>query len=279
MAAGDLTTLAHLKAWLDIPADNTTSDVLLQRLITAASKFIVRYCNRSFEARPYVETYNGFGQTFMVVRQWPVSHVSSLVFGGLNLTTPAQGNPPQNGFNFAPDGSGPPTIVLFGYCFPQQRNGVVVSYVAGYQTAELHEITQQGDSPDFTYDVVTDITWLGPGFPPPPLAGPVVYADDKTALTLVASAPAVGQYTLSKTGVYGFNVADVGEEVLITYSFVPQDLEQACWELVGQRYNVMTRIGIKSKTLGGQETIVYDTSTMSDSVQSALQDYMRIAPS
>ncbi len=46
----------------------------------------------------------------------------------------------------------------------------------------------------------------------------VAYASSGLQLTLVASAPAAGQYSVA-SGVYTFNSADAGKAVLITYSY------------------------------------------------------------
>ncbi len=40
MAAGDLTTIDNVKAWLSPPLTTTNDDTLLTRLVTAASQFI-----------------------------------------------------------------------------------------------------------------------------------------------------------------------------------------------------------------------------------------------
>ena len=47
MAAGDLTSLANLKAWLNTTGTfGSTDDAILTRLITAASGFLARYLGR-----------------------------------------------------------------------------------------------------------------------------------------------------------------------------------------------------------------------------------------
>ena len=93
----------------------------------------------------------------------------------------------------------------------------------------------------------------------------VKYADTGLALTPVSTSPATGQYipppdpppTLANLGLYTFSSADAGRGILITYSFVPADLESACIQLVAETYAYRDRIGQLDKTLGGQETIRY----------------------
>ena len=41
---------------------------------------------------------------------------------------------------------------------------------------------------------------------------------------------------------------------------MPQDLAQAATELAAERFRAAERIGLRSKSLGGQETIAYDLS-------------------
>ncbi len=96
------------------------------------------------------------------------------------------------------------------------------------------------------------------------------------ALVAVKGTPALGQYSVSN-GVYAFSAADAGQPVLISYGYVPQDLAQAALELAAGRFRAAERIGVKSKSMGGQETIAYDMSPMSAPIQSMLQPYKRVA--
>src|SRR5882757_4552222 len=101
MANGDLTTLDHVKQWLDIPLDDVTADPLLLRMISAASRFVLGYLNRpGLVAQDVMEVYDGYGSNIMMLRQWPVISLSSIQFSGVNLTPANQavGNPRQNGY-------------------------------------------------------------------------------------------------------------------------------------------------------------------------------------
>jgi hypothetical protein len=95
------------------------------------------------------------------------------------------------------------------------------------------------------------------------------------ALTAVSGPPAQGQYSVSD-GVYAFSAADAGQSVLISYGFVPQDLAQAALELAAYRFRAAERIGVRSKSLGGQETIAYDMSPITAPIQAMLQPYKRV---
>jgi hypothetical protein len=143
MAAGDLTTLGNVKQWLglDTLADNADTDALLARMITAASSFISNYCGRStFLSSIYTETYDGNGRDFMLLRQWPVTLITSiaLTYGSLSagpsttITSPS-GTP---GYMLeAPlPGNSNQRLTLMGAGFPRGRSNVTVIYTAGYQT-------------------------------------------------------------------------------------------------------------------------------------------------
>jgi hypothetical protein len=97
-----------------------------------------------------------------------------------------------------------------------------------------------------------------------------------SSLTAVNGTPAQGQYSVSY-GVYTFSAADAGQSILISYGFVPQDLAQAALELAAGRFRAAERIGIRSKSMGGQETIAYDMSPIAAPIQMMLQPYKRVS--
>jgi hypothetical protein len=104
----------------------------------------------------------------------------------------------------------------------------------------------------------------------------VTYASTGAPLTPVVASPGAGQYLVT-AGAYGFSAADAGQPVLISYGYVPQDVAQAALELAAERFRAAERVGLKSKSMGGQETIAYDMSAMSAPIQAMLQPYMRVA--
>lgn len=127
MAAGDLTDLATVKAWLGNPA---SSDAQLSGLITAASTFIAKHLSRNLLSASYTEIYQGNGQDFMPLRQAPVTAVSSVQWSG---TTLAAGDPLAltSGYYVDPDQR---TLRLIGYRFPG-RLPLQIAYTAGYASA------------------------------------------------------------------------------------------------------------------------------------------------
>lgn len=278
MSQGDLTTLANVKAWLGIT--NTAADALLLRLISANSRFLLGYMQRSsLTSQQVVERYDTFGHDFMLLRQWPATAIYSIEFAGRTITQQATGNPLQNGYFLEPadGGFGQQELKLFGSCFPYGRMSTQITYQAGYLMAEA--ATVPGGSP---YTYTTNSTWLDDQG--------VTYASGGAALQLVSGAPAAGQYAISGNGptpnnptapaqgIYTFNAADADAGVVVSYSFVPADIDEACVEMVGERYRYMDRIGIVSKSLGGQETMSFSQKDMSDYIQQLLRPYRRVTP-
>lgn len=129
MAAGDLTDLATVKAWLGITGSAT--DAQLSGLITAASTFVGQYLSRSLLTASYTELYQGNGQSFMLLRQSPVTAVASVQCGG-GLTFTA-GNPLTLASGYYLDADGQ-TLRLIGQCFPW-RLPIQITYTAGYASA------------------------------------------------------------------------------------------------------------------------------------------------
>lgn len=278
MGAVTLTTLPAVKQWLGINADNTEADDLLNRLIRGASAFLLNFLNRqSIALATYTEMYDGYGNTFMVLRQNPVFSVENMSFAGTPISA-ATGNgfdnPYTNGFVLEPEYSATPgstaqRVNLYGRRFPNGRGLVRVQYRAGYvQIDELHTIPDE--SPWDGGKITTDYMWLGDEG--------VKFAATGVALVRVAADPATGQYAVDKLGVYSFAEADKNEDVLISYSFVPADIQEAATLLVGERYRYMDRIGYVSKSLGGQETVTFAQSAMSQYTRDSLIPYKNVVP-
>jgi len=128
MAAGDLTSLAQVKAWLGL-ADptQTEDDALLSWLITAASAFIGSWCCRDFTSQGYIETRNGTDSRRMPFINTPATAVASVMID--NLAIPA-GDPVMSpGYYFTPT-----MLMLHGYDFRRGYGNVVITYTAGLPT-------------------------------------------------------------------------------------------------------------------------------------------------
>jgi hypothetical protein len=228
------------------------------------------------------EIRDGTGGKTLVLRQWPVLSVSWVTVGITSIPpAPVISIDPQvggcgNGWTLEPWDGTPPgraqALSLrghsFGPSFPGVRNSqnVLVVYQAGYQvTSEPQTVNAGAATVNASFGA-----WASD-------AG-VTYANG-TPLVAATAAPAVGQYQLSATpGVYSFNSADEGASVLISYGFVPSDLADACIELVAERFKYSERVGEKSHSLGGNETVSFDNSRFTPLVTAMLQPFRNVIP-
>jgi hypothetical protein len=272
MSPYDLTTLAALKAWLGLPASASPNDSTLAALITAASRMIYAALSRpGLTPRSYSETIDAESRR-LFLRHWPVLQVSSVTLDGFAVPPAAPASAlPECGYllrpgDFAPPGR-PQALDLFGWHVWPRRQNLVVSYTAGYAV--------QGEGQSVPAATPWTLDALAPyGLWASDLG--VVYAATGVALTPVASTPATGQYSVS-AGAYAFSAGDAGAAVSLSYGYVPQDLAQAALELSAERFRAAEHIGLRSKSLGGQETISYDASAISAPVMAMLQPYRRVA--
>lgn len=260
MKDGALATIAQVKAWTGIKVD--TDDSLLQRLVDSASSFIYSYLSLdTFAKSQYDEMYDGTGEAFMVLRQQPAIEVLAVAIHGSPLqaaTGDGKTSPFTNGYRLFRQ-----NLTLFGNLFPYCRSSVYVSYTAGYW---VHN--EPGIVPNADHKVTVQHTWL---------ADEGVTLADGTPLTKVASAPAALQYSVTD-GVYLFNAAQDYANVLISYSYVPADINQAVIELCSERYKYRDRIGHSSKSLGGQETVSFQANNVPTFIKELLNKYIRVVP-
>ena len=272
MSPYDLTNLAALKAWLGLPQAAGPNDTTLSALTTAASRFIYAALSRpGLLPQTYVETLD-LESRRVYLRHWPVLSVSSVVWRGISI--PADANPDLDascGYALQPGEAAPPgrpqAVDLFGERFRRGRQSLVVSYKAGYSV--------QGEAQTVPAAAPLSLSALAPYGPWASDLG-VVYAASGAALNPVAIAPAAGQYVVT-SGSYLFSAADAGQAVLLSYGYVPQDVAQAALELAAERFRAAERIGLRSKSAGGQETIAFDVSAVSAPVLALLQPYKRVA--
>ena len=272
MSPYDLTTLSALKAWLGLPSSPGPNDATLSALVTAASRTIYSALSRpGLLPQSYTETLD-LETRRIYLRQWPVLQVNSVLWRGI-VIPPDQSADLDASFGYAlqPDDSAPPgrpqAIDLFGEGYRAGRQSLVVCYRAGYAV--------QGEAQTVPSTAPFQLTALAPYGPWASDLG-VVYAATGVALSPVAIAPGGGQYAMS-AGVYSFSAADAGQAIAISYGYVPQDVAQAALELAAERFRAAERIGLRSKSVGGQETIAYDTSAISAPILAMLQPYKRVA--
>jgi hypothetical protein len=127
VAAGDLTTVADVKASSGAGGAGTAADAVIARLITAASSFIATSTDRSFTGlQAFSEIRDGSGGDLLLLGNTPVVSIQSLSVGAVPIA--AQAADGQPGY-FLLNGE---AISLYGYRFGKGRANVRVSYTAGY---------------------------------------------------------------------------------------------------------------------------------------------------
>jgi hypothetical protein len=272
MSPYDLTTLPALKAWLGLPSPASPSDATLSALIIACSRAILSALSRpGLLPQTYVETLDAESQR-VILRHWPVSRVLSVTLNGLPVppAAPASASP-EFGYVLQPSEAAPPgkpqALDVHGFRVRRRRQNLVAAYSAGYSV--------QGEAAAVPGAAPWTLSTLAPYGPWASDLG-VSYASTGAALTAVGSAPTIGQYVVS-AGVYQFSAGDAAESVSISYGYVPQDIGQAALEFAAERFRAAERIGLRSKSIGGQETIGYDSSAISAPVMALLQPYRRVA--
>jgi hypothetical protein len=270
MATDDLTTLPALKAWLGLPAAPSPSDPTLAALITAASRAIYAWLSRpALLPRTYDETIDGGRQRFFL-RNWPVLSVTSLTIDGHNVEAVETPQGIQScGYRLqspdvAPPGR-PQALDVFGWTVLHGRQNVSITYEAGYAVSGEAQNVPTGSPSTIAVDAPYGLWGRDLG---------VTYGSNGAPFVAVSSNPAAGQYSVS-AGLYTFAAGDSGAAVAISYGYIPQDIAQAATELAAERFRAADRIGVRSKSVGGQETVSYDTSAMSATVLALLQPYRR----
>ena len=272
MSPYDLTTLAALKAWLGLPAGAGPNDATLAALVTAASRTVYAVLSRpSLLPQSYTETLD-LETRRVTLRQWPVLQVNAVLWRGIVVPPDLSGDPDASvGYALQPGDAAPPgrpqAIDLFGDCYRPGRQSLVVSYRAGYAV--------QGEAQTVPSSAPFQLAAFAPYGPWGSDLG-VVYAATGAALAPVAAAPGGGQYAVS-AGLYSFSAADAGQALALSYGYAPQDIAQAALEMAAERFRAAEHIGLRSKSVGGQETIAYDTSAIPAPILAMLQPYKRVS--
>jgi hypothetical protein len=271
MSPFDLTNLAALKAWLGLPSVPGPNDATLTALVTAASRSIHAWLSRpSLLPFSYAETID-LETSRITLRQWPVLQVTAVTWRGIAVPPDENADLEASvGYALEPGDGIPPgrpqALDLFGHQYRSGRQSLVASYSAGYAV--------QSEAQAVPTAAPLQLSTFSPYGPWGSDLG-VTYATTGAPLAAVSASPGAGQYVVS-AGTYSFSAADAGQSVSISYGYVPQDIAQAALELAAERFRAADHIGLKSKSIGGQETIAYDTSPMSAPIQAMLQPYKRV---
>lgn len=270
-----LASLVNVKAWLGDTA-STGDDATLTRLIQQASRFILNYIQWSSMFKTSVtEIKDGLGSPATMLGQWPVTSVQSVVVGTQTISAapalPAVGPgyvlDAWNGF--AP-GQAQALQIIGGY-FPPGFGNLQINYTAGFFiTGEAHTTSCAACAGDDSVPVIATVdapkgSWG---------RDDGVTLANGTPLTLVTGAPGWMEYNVS-AGVYTFNYGQEQTDVLISYSYIPPEIEEACIEIVGERFRYSKRIGQQSVSAAGQITTSFSLKSLQDYVRDILDRYKR----
>lgn len=261
-----LTTLSAVKDYLNIPVDNTDSDTFLTRLIDAASQFVLNWISRdSFGVRTYTQNFRGTGRNQVLLNYWPVYAITSVGVGGSFVPASVIGNAglPGSGYWVSDRRFGPQTLDLQNYSFWGGAPSQVI-YTAGFRDVQTAVI------PASPFQVLPNDQgrWIAN----------IQVTIDGVLASQVTGTPNTGEYSIDDWGTYTFAAADEAKTAAITYDYAPFDVSFAVDELIGEWYKRRDRIGVASRTLGGQETITFSQKDMSDSIKIVFQPYVNVVP-
>jgi hypothetical protein len=117
-----LTTYDEVKEFLRLGNDN--DQALIERLILAASDFLVSWLSRDIKSKDYTEYRNGRGHMKLMMKNYPVTAVSSLTIDGVAIPA-SDGTSPGYLFDDR-------SLYLIGYEFTKGFLNVRAVYTAGY---------------------------------------------------------------------------------------------------------------------------------------------------
>ena len=121
----DLTTIAAVKAYACIT--NSDLDSLIDAFVKRASAAVDNFTQRTLRSAAHVETRNGTGGCELLLREYPITAVASVVVDGKTI-------PQASTFSGAGWRQAERSLVLNGYAFTRGTGNVVISYTAGYAT-------------------------------------------------------------------------------------------------------------------------------------------------
>jgi hypothetical protein len=261
----DLTNLGKVKDWLNTGpgAFPGTDDALLGRFITSGSDWVQRVLSRNIAPATYTLTRNGDGGNTLCMPQFPIISVSSVKVNGVAIA--ASTGPTSFGYTFDEG-----YIYLLGSNFWRGIQNVAITYTAGFQvTDEAFTSPASGalGVESFRRGWVSDVG--------------LKFASTGAALTRVSTTPAANQYQITTTNYkfsYVFNAADANKAMLITYGYVPEALEMAVVELVGETYKRRSHIGQTSQNIGQGMVVSFSQKDVNETVKTLLDQYQNVVP-
>lgn len=117
-----LTTVTKVKEYLGITT--STDDSLLARLVAASSRWFTNQCGRDIAYTIYVDTVDGNGEDVMLLKNSPVSAITSVSVDGVVI--PVRPSLTGSGYVFNTY-----SVILAGYEFTEGLQNVQIVYEAG----------------------------------------------------------------------------------------------------------------------------------------------------
>jgi hypothetical protein len=270
LASGDLTTLAAIKGYIN----SAPTDTVLQGLITRISRFVLGELNRPLLVpKTYAERYRmNPNVDALVLFNWPVLSVASVAFADFSPVSLYSGRLTFESWSGIPPGE--PISLGFPDGFARGGDTMLVTYKAGYAVSgEVHLI------PGTPFKVT-------PAQPYGQWATDegVTYTNGSVLTPIASGTPSPGQYLPPDPNAsparaeYLFAAGDVGQSVILSYGYIPGEIEQLVIELIAERSAYRMRVGLRSQSLAGQETITYDTRGLPDYAQTMLRPYKNVLP-
>lgn len=252
----NLTSAARVSSFMAI---NPNQAAVLDPIIAGASAFVSRFTGKSFEPtlKQLVLDPPASAEPKLIIRD-PLISISELkVDKEVWPETVDFWN--GSGYYVEKITSSCTALHAISKTWPSLPRSIMLSYLSGY-TDTFQEVI----GPDNSVSAL--LYWLDD----------VSVHLNGVAATKVASAPAVGQYAVSSAGVYTFNAADQAKTAKITYVCTPADVERAIVDLVAYTFSGRDRVGISSKTLGGQETISYSAAALTPTAAMLLKPFRSV---
>lgn len=151
----DLTTVANVKAWVQISSGNTSEDAIIQDAITAFSAYVLRATGRGPadgsvpDESPFVtvvdydEVYDGSGTYRQPIRNWPIASVTSVTIDGQaipqssSVSTPGWVVDGDKSFISLRGGMAPNVATFSNYRNQYNRCGYGGGFTAGIQNVQV----------------------------------------------------------------------------------------------------------------------------------------------
>ena len=294
----DLTTVAEVKAF-GVLAGCNLSDGVIQDLITSASQY---WLNRTGLAtlnhvESYEENYDGNGNSVLGLDNQKIISISSVYVNNSPIQPSSSANQPgyyidRQGrfigirgygtggryggqYTFGSGSPGQGSFATFGRAcnggaFVRGQNNVAVSYTAGF----IYPVASQPQmisGSAISLDLYAGLNaWYSDQG--------VVHADTGVAFVLVPVSPSVGEYTVNQYGDYGFNTADNGTQVLVsfTYQGPPSDVYAKVTKQVCTEIKRLGTLDQEQQNLDGGSRR-YFTWDVSPDIEAVIQSYARRA--